>query len=119
QSGIAAGGAVVFPPSTAPTVRINSINGAPVPDDPQSSFNYGDVNLSVRGPVTLVLECSNVAASTDSATVRVRVTPKSGQDFMVDAGSPKGNRMMSTWTATLPSLPGNGLSAIQARMTLP
>lgn len=102
----------LFPDASTPTIRSVSLGGENVPDDPRP----GGVDLTLADPGVheLTIEAENVP--TDSI-VTVRVTPRTGEDFSVEASFVSGNITASTWTATL-DLP-SGASHIGVRAELP
>lgn len=109
--------AQLWPDATAPSIECVSLGASPIPTDPRSGFNYPaqDLVISETVPQTLVLEARNVPLTW---TVRVRVTPRAGADFTVDAVlQPGGTLGLSTWHATI-TVP-NGVSAVQARAFQP
>jgi len=109
---------VLWPPAGAPALVVVSINGEPVPADPNGEFTTppGDVNLAALGPVDVILSATNVPIL---STVNVRLIPKSGPDLNVVASFTSGDDLASTWTATVDSLPRSGFAAVQARAQLP
>lgn len=109
---------VLWPASTAPTVRVTTLNGVAVPPDPNADMISppGDVSLTAASSVPLLLEAVNVPSN---ATVTVRVVFKSGQDYAVPATFVSGTTALSTWSATLTALPDAGFAAIQATAVLP
>ncbi len=108
--------ATLWPAATAPVARAISFGPSPVSADPTARFDFpwADVMISDEAEQTLVIECRNVPLDWD---VKVRVTPKSGTAFMVDAAYVSGDESLSTWQAAF-ALP-NGFSAIQVRASKP
>lgn len=115
---LGAGDPEIWPASDAPTIQILTIDGVSVPGDPEEELLSppGDVNLSAQGPVSVTLSAANVSTS---STVGLRVVPVSGDDFFVTATLTGGDNLISTWAATIDSLPPSGFASIQARVQLP
>ncbi len=111
-TGLPGATAQIWPDQTAPSVRIVSVGPAAVPADPRASFDFPfqDVMISDPNPVTVTIETRNVPTSW---TVTLRVVPRTGQDFIVDAVHVSGGFSQSTWEATV-TLP-NGTSVMQVR----
>lgn len=109
--------AVIFPPASAPQVRIVQVDSQPVPDDPRASFDFGSQDASICNPngVTVVLECANVPLN---SIVYLRAAPVSGPDAVYAASFVSGDLAASIWHAQGVVLP-NGFSALQARVVLP
>jgi hypothetical protein len=120
-TGLPGSTAVVWPDATVPAVQVVSVGAASVPVDPRASFDFplADVSLADPAAQTVVLEARNVPIGPNPPrwNVVVRVAPKSGQDFTVNATYVSGDTNLSTWYAhvTLP----NGFSAIQVRAYAP
>jgi hypothetical protein len=108
--------ATLWPGVSAPTVRVTSIGGVAVPDDPQASFEfpYGDVALATPEAVTLTIEATNLPTT---STVTVRVAPRSGQDVIVPATFVSGDDQASIWEGAVQL--SQGFAAIQVRAELP
>ena len=65
----------------------------------------------------MVLAASNIPVN---ATVTVRaVLVAGGESVTVPATLTSGDQTASTWTATLPAIPNNGYTQLQAHVTLP
>ncbi len=112
--------ALLWPPSTAPQVKVVSIGGEAAPADPRAAFGASnpDVALPETSTTQVVLETTNVE---QASQVKVRVTPRANADFtVVDAAV---DTVVSTsplvirWTAEIPV--GIGYSAVQARVIRP
>ncbi|MCA9752004.1 MAG: hypothetical protein KC591_07415 [Gemmatimonadetes bacterium] len=111
--------AQIWPEATDPSLRILSLNGLPIPDDPQATFTFpwqDEALDGANGAITVRLEGTNVPSD---ATVNVFVTRTGGDrigplpaTFLSSGGN------VSTWELALTDVP-NGLSAIQARAVLP
>jgi len=109
--------AELFPPETAPSIRIVSIGGEAAPADPHASFAFPlqDVTLPNVDDALIVVEARNVPSSWQMV---VRITPRIGQDIILDATRVSGDDTLSTWEATLVGVPC-AYSAVQARAFQP
>jgi hypothetical protein len=107
---------LIWPPATAPTVRVVSIGGVNAPADPRALLTGSDLTLNNVATGNIVLETQNVEAD---ASVMVRVVPKYGDPFSVNAtltsGTPPGT---ATWTAANVNLPADYF-VVQARAENP
>lgn len=106
---------LIWPPATAPTVRVVSIGGASAPADPRALLTGPDLTLSNVASGNIVLETQNVETN---ASVVVRVTPKYGAPFSVNATLTSGNATLATWTASNVTLPADYF-VVQARTENP
>lgn len=112
--------ALLWPPSTAPEVKIVSIGGGDVPADPRASFGTGgpDVALPQTNTAQVVVETTNVE---QASQVKVRVTPRdSNNPVVIDAAVEtvvSDSPLVIRWTADLPV--GVGYSAVQVRVIRP
>jgi hypothetical protein len=109
--------ALIWPPASAPTVKILSIGGVTAPDDPRASFGTqgADVALPEITTIQVVIETVGVELASQ---VQVRLTPRSNGDASfvnAVAGTPVGDVIQ--WTADIPV--GNGYSAIQVKVVRP
>jgi len=93
----------VFPPSGSPTLRVVSVNSAPVPTHPLAGILTPDVAIATDQAVTLNIEATgDIPAGT---TVRVHIVPEHGDAVranstpLVDVG---GGLLTATYTTTLP-----------------
>lgn len=112
--------ALVWPPSTAPQVRVLSIGGEVAPTDPRAGFGAEgpDVSLPETSTTQVVIETTNAE---EASTVEVRVTPRSNANATIV------NATMNSITSTDPlviqwvaDLPVNvGFSAVQVRVVRP
>jgi len=112
--------ALLWPPSTAPEVKIVSIGGGTVPADPRASFGTAgpDVALPETNSTQVIVETTNVE---QASQVKVRVTPRDTTNpSIIDATV---DTVVSTsplvirWTADLPVK--IGYSAVQVRVIRP
>lgn len=104
---------ILFPASTHPTLKVLTVDGQPVPDDPESNFNAPDVTIGPAATSVIRVEARNVPTD-GSWRVQVRVVPRSGLDSFANATFvPGGNQGLSHWDASI-ALPVGG-SAIIAR----
>ncbi|MCK4625610.1 MAG: hypothetical protein KAV00_09895 [Phycisphaerae bacterium] len=106
--------ATVWPAETAPSLRILSVGGLDVPTDPRASLSFprADVTLDQTPmPVELIaVETTNVPGNW---RVVVRIVPKLGEDFTVEAGRVSGDDTTSLWHAYVEL--SSGFSVMQAR----
>ena len=111
---------VIWPPADAPTVKIVSIGGQAVPDDPRASFGAlgADTTISETDTTEIVVETTNVE---EAAQVFVRVTPRSNATYTrVEASSHEvitADPLVIRWTADVPVK--NGYSAVQVHVVRP
>lgn len=112
--------ALLWPPSTAPEVKIVSIGGSDVPADPHASFGTSgpDVALPETNSTQIVIETTNVE---QASQVIVRSTPRnSNNPALINAAV---DTVVSTsplvirWTADVPV--NIGYSAVQVRVVRP
>jgi hypothetical protein len=111
--------AQIWPTAADASLRIVSLNGVAVPNDPEAtlSFPWQDVALNgSSGNIDVVLEGSNVPVN---ASVQVFLTRIGGARLAPQSASfVSSNGSLSTWAITLNNT-SNGISAIQARAILP
>lgn len=114
--GVPADPPIITPPDTAPLVRVLSVGGAAAPDNPGGdlSFPNADIEFDSDTAAPVVVEGINVPLD---STVRVRITPRNGTAYTVDAVNIGGNAKLSTWQADVDF--ANGFGAIQVRAILP
>ena len=112
-----ASGAQFWSDATAPSVRVLTVDGLPVPADPTALFNPpGDVLVNATGPVVVVIQATNVPLTWN---VNLRAGLRSGNFYSRDADFAGGDENSSTWTATLDPLPESDYVALQARAAAP
>lgn len=104
----------VFPPASAPSVRITSIGGVAVPANPTASFITPDVTLDNAASVTIQLAASKVPAGT---VVHLTLTPETGAVLNVDSTPLAGTFESSTATATVAIPHGFSRFSVQASWT--
>lgn len=107
----------IFPPAAAPEVKVVSIAGQSVDDDPwgRIDFPMQDVSISSGGSSIIVIRGHNVPLDW---TMSVRIVPTVGADINLTAtAQPGSTQALSTWHAavTVPS----GFSVVQARAFAP
>ncbi|MCH8992935.1 MAG: hypothetical protein IIA44_14450 [Acidobacteria bacterium] len=68
---------LVFPEAPAPILRVATINGIPVPTDPQATVATGDVAFFSDGLVTIEIELLNFPDAA-GMTVNVRIVEADG-----------------------------------------
>lgn len=109
--------ATIWLPAGAPTVEIVQVHDQGVPADPRSGYDFpADVALTNPNPMVVQIHCTNVPVDS-SASVALRVVPKTGEDMVVSATVASGTLADSMWEATL-QLP-DGFSVLQAHAVLP
>ncbi|GAA5481054.1 hypothetical protein [Haloferula sargassicola] len=112
--------ALVWPPPTAPEVRIVSIGGEAAPADPRASFGAAgaDVSLAETSSTPIVIETTHVE---QASTVEVRVTPRADGDAIIVPAAVDSvistDPLVVQWTATLPV--NTGYSAVQVKVIRP
>lgn len=106
---------LLWPPDTAPTIRIVSVGNATAPVDPRALLSGTDIALNGVTAGDIVLETTNVEPN---ATVIVRITPGSGPPSTVNATLTTGTRELATWTASGVTLPSDAF-VVQARAENP
>lgn len=105
---------LVFPPASAPVIRIVSIGGTAVPASPTGSFVMPDVTLDNATTVTIQLEGSKVPVGT---IVKVTLTPETGPIQTVDSTPLAGTFESSIATATVTLPHGFSRFSVQASWT--
>lgn len=104
----------VFPPASAPAVRIVSIGGVTVPANPTASFIAPDVTLDNAATVTIQLAGSKVPVGT---VVHLTLTPETGAIVNVDSTPLAGTFDSSTATASVTIPHGFSRFSVQASWT--
>jgi hypothetical protein len=104
----------VFPPASAPAVRIVSIGGVAVPPNPTASFIAPDVTLDNAATVTIQLAGSKVPVGT---IVHLTLTPDTGAIVNVDSTPLAGTFDASTATASITIPHGFSRFSVQASWT--
>jgi plastocyanin len=112
--------ALLWPPSTAPSVKIISIGGVAAPADPRAGFGTqgADVALPQTATADIIIETTNVE---QASQVQVRLTPRADADVTTldatVASVVSTTPLVVRWTATLPV--GVGYSAVQVKVVRP
>jgi hypothetical protein len=112
--------ALIWPPDTGPQVKIVSIGGEAVPDDPRASFGAqgADTVLPETTTTEVVIETTNVE---EASQVTVRVTPRSNATFTEVAATVSetvsADPLVLRWTADVPV--NAGYSAVQVKVVRP
>ena len=102
---------LIWPPVDSPTVKIISIEGQSVPEDPRAEIvPNADIQQLNSDLSEVILQTTNLLIT---STVTVRVIPKFADSFSVDAIYVSGDESVSTWSAMV-SLPQNDFAVIQA-----
>jgi hypothetical protein len=107
---------MVWPPLDAPSVRLVSLGGQPLPPDPRGQFDAWsyDLVLNEGGTRQLVIETKNVPTTW---SVTVLVTPIDQHYTRYMAAFQSGTEASATWTVDVNM--GSGIKAIQARAYKP
>lgn len=105
--------AQIWPAESAPSVRIVSIGGVPVPAEISGRLNAAADVLPDILPASqvVVLETKNVATT---AAVRLRVAPLSGDAYTVPCTFSSGDVNTALWAVSITPTPGS--TAFQARV---
>jgi hypothetical protein len=113
--------AVIWPIAGAPTVRVATFAGLPVPLDPQSEFNPpGDLLVVSTDSVDVGIEASNVPTVLSRRwNMKLRMVRRSGVEVQKLAQFAGGDSIASTWTVRVPPLPEADFVTIQARASKP
>ncbi len=104
----------IFPPASAPAVRIVSIGGVAVPANPTASFIAPDVTLDNAATVTIQLAGSKVPVGT---IVHLTLTPETGPTLNADSTPLAGTLDASTATASITIPHGFSRFSVQASWT--
>ena len=106
---------IIWPSVASPIVKVVSVNSQSAPNDPHAGLiTSSDVNIGTNGVVDVILATSNFPPS---GAVSLRVIPKYGAYYNVDASFVSGTFSNATWKATT-TLP-NGFCVLQAHATSP
>ncbi len=107
---------LIWPPDTAPTIRITKVGDVDAPADPSASFDFPnqDVTLATTTPVSVRIAAQNMPTDW---TVVLRVVPRVGQDFRTNAALVSGDASSSVWEAQINA--PVGFAALQVRASKP
>lgn len=106
---------VLWPPDTAPTVRVKSVAGVSTPAEVSAPLvNSADLAVQVNGTTFVELETRNFPIE---GSVQVRVGAKFGNAAWYNATFQSGGFTSAVWRASVPL--AAGFSALQARATAP
>ena len=112
--------ALLWPTSSSPEVKIISVGGETVPDDPRASFGTlgADVALAETNTTRVVIETTNVE---EASTVTVRATPRSNASYTETTASVDTvvttSPLVIRWVADIPV--SAGYCAIQIHVVRP
>jgi plastocyanin len=112
--------ALLWPPSSAPEVRVVSIGGVAAPEDPRAAFGASgaDVALPETTTTAVLIETTNVE---QASTVQVRLTPRSNANATVVNATVESvvstSPLVVRWVADVPV--NTGYSAVQVRVVRP
>jgi hypothetical protein len=106
----------IWPPAEVPAVRVVSVGGTAVPADPHARFDLGSADLSLAdlASAEILLQTTRIDPA---GTVQVRIAPKIGEPYWVNAVFQSGTVAQASWAA-LANLP-DGFFAVQARAENP
>ncbi|MCP3980327.1 MAG: hypothetical protein GY716_13565 [bacterium] len=104
----------VFPPATAPTIRITAVDGVPVPANPTGIFPPADVSINDPVAVTIDIEAAYIPLFT---TVAVRLLREDGSFQTVTSTPLNGVLETSTATASVVFPPGFTSILLEANWT--
>lgn len=104
----------IFPPTSAPRVRVSAVDGVSVPASPTGGFPPADVIISAAGTVTFSIEASNIPVGT---VVRLSMFSDSRQTLTIDSTPLAGTLASSTATATATIPSGFSRFTVQATWT--
>lgn len=106
----------LWPPETAPAVRVVSVSGQSAPSAPAAAIVNApaDVTFASASPVSILLETRNFPIN---GTVKVFVKPRNASDSTYQATFVSGTSNQATWQVQQALMPG--YSVIQARAVVP
>jgi hypothetical protein len=106
---------LIWAPNTYPSVRVLEFGDQAVPSDPRSNLGQNaDIRLPGPGTVRVRIETRNVPSNW---RVYVRIVPRRGADFTIDAQRTSGNDQQAIYEVDV-NMPV-GVAAIQARAVAP
>lgn len=105
---------LIWPPNSAPSVRIVQVAGQNAPSDPSARFDQPDMSVGSSGTVTVRIAAQNVPSNWN---VTLRIVRFAGDDFRVNATRVSGNDANSVYEATLALPPG--MMTLQVRASAP
>jgi len=105
---------IIWPPASIPKIEIRKVGARDVPADPHAGedFPNHDVGVQTVEPLVVRLEANNVPID-GSWKAYLRVVPRNGSDFTLDAVYVSGDINASIWQATLNA--PTGITFLQAR----
>jgi len=112
--------ALLWPPATAPEVRVVSIGGVAAPADPRAAFGAAgaDVALPETTTTEVLIETTHVE---QASIVQVRLTPRSNANATVINAAVQSvvstTPLVVRWVANVPV--NTGYSAVQVRVARP
>lgn len=106
----------LWPDLTVPRIGTIMVADQIVPPDPRARFDVPsqDLTFNTTAPLIVTISAHNIPLDWN---MKVRVVPKSGQDFTVSATLASGDEQLSYWQTQI-TLP-NGFAAIQVRASAP
>ncbi len=105
---------LVFPPATAPRVRVTSVDGVALPANPLGGFAPADILIDASGSVTIAIEANYVPLGT---VVELTFVSEGNQSIEVTSTPLAGSLALSTATATATIPHGFAIFNVQASWT--
>jgi hypothetical protein len=107
----------IWPADAAPTVRVLTVDGKPLPADPRAALGppAADQDIATEGDSIIEIETTNLDPA--NAQVIVRLTPRVGDALRLFATFKEGAMARALWAATANIPPG--FAAIQVRAVAP
>jgi len=87
----------VFPPPTAPAIRVTTVDGVAAASDPTGSFVQPDVTIQAASAVTIELETRNIPPGT---VLELTLDPETGEPVTTTSTAVAGTLESGTATAT-------------------
>ena len=101
-------------PANLPSLRVVSVDGAPVPTDSSGSFTVPDVTINKGTAVTVAVEARNIPVGT---IVKLHLLSEGGSDQIVNTSPLAGTAAQSTATASVVFPPGFSRGFVRAVWT--
>jgi len=103
--------ALFLPTTPAPSVRVVSVDGQPVPANPTGSFTVPDVAINKSAAVTVQIAASNIPPGT---VVKLYISSENAPDQTIDSLPLAGTLATSTATASVVLPPGFSRGFVRA-----
>lgn len=112
---VPAGLTPIWPPAGAPSAKVVTVNALAAPPDALADvLTASDINIQTNGVVDIIVETKNFPPN---GSISLRVNPKYGTFYDVNASYLSGTFVQATWKAST-SLP-QGFCVLQAHATSP